>query len=576
MNLKNISLSFDETYHIYNGKPLYKKIFKSVMSFHPPGVAAIKNITGAYHIDLEGNPIYDKKFIEAFGYYDGIAAVMDESGWYHIDLKGEQLYNERYKWVGNFQEERCPVRDKLGKYFHIKKNGKPAYDKKYKYVGDFKYGIAVIYDNDGYARHINKQGKFIHKSKYRELGVFHKGFAITRDNYGAFHINKDGNPLYQERYQWVEPFYNEFSFVCKKNGEKLIINKKGEQIHRIYDESSQIIRKDLRQKLKGMLVGYWKTQIIYSIVKLGVLDKIKLGFNTFQKLLDKLKIPEPSLDMIIKVLKLWDFINEKNSYYTLKNLGYLLTEDYPGRLKYAALMWGDEHYKVMGKLLDALKSYKPQFKRIYNQEIFSYLNNNKDKYLIYNEAMKEYNLDYDNILLNYDFSDTEIILDVGGGSGNLLVKILQNNKNIKKGILFDLPTVINKAKETIKDDSIKRKIKFISGNFFEDIPVIADVVLMSRVIHDWNDQKALKILSNINRCLDDNGKLILFDMIVPENPKYDAGITLNFNLLVCVGGKERKLKDLNRLLKNAGFKILDVKNENGIISMIIAKKVDFN
>ena len=344
--LEKIELSRDETHHIYNGNPLYEDVFTSVMSFHSPGIAAVKDKTGAYHIDLEGKPIYQQRFIKTFGFYIGIAAVVDESGWFHINAKGKPQYNGIYDWVGNFQEEVCPVRNKNGFYFHIKKDGSLLYDKNYKYTGDFKYGIAVVYDNNGYAQYIDKSGTLLHQKRFNELGVFHKGFATAKDNRGAFHLNKKGDQLYKDRYRWVEPFYNGYAFVCKKNEEKLIIDEQGQIIQEIVNQDSPIIQYQLKNHLMGELVGYWKTQIIHSIVELEILDKIKSGKNTFSRLLKASQLPTSSLKMIIQVIKIWDFIDEKNGEYFLNYLGNLLTEDHSQSLKYAALMWVKNTTKI--------------------------------------------------------------------------------------------------------------------------------------------------------------------------------------------------------------------------------------
>ncbi len=572
INLDKISLSMDETHHLYSGKPLYQKRFKSVMSFHSPGVAAVMDESGSYHIDLNGESIYNKRFLKTFGFYEKIAAVMDDSGWYHINLEGEPLYGERFKWVGNFQEERCVVRDKDGNYFHIKTDGNSAYNDRYKYVGDFKYGIAVVYDSNGYARHIDKEGYFINDKTFQELGVFHKGYAIVKDNRGAFHINKAGEPLYKQKYKWVEPFYNGFAFVCDNFNQKFIINEDGKIFHTVVDENSNLIKISSRKNLMAKLVGYWVTQILYSIVKLEVLEAIKKGYNTFQKLNEYLGIPNNSLDMIIKLLKVWNFITEFNGIFKVNYIGDLLTESHPRSLKYATLMWGDEHYIVMSRLCDALKSYKSQFKNIYDSDVFQYFNKNKDKGVIFHKAMKEYGVDYDDLLLLHDFNETKTIMDVGGGSGPLLEKILIKNDHIEEAFLFDLPTIIENAQNSIKDDKIKSKIKFISGDFLNEIPIKVDAIVMSRVLHDWDDSKVLTILKNINLSLNENGTLILFEIIVPEDSNYDVGITLNFNLLVCTGGKERTLKEFQSLLKKGKFKISQIKQGKSSISLIIAKK----
>ena len=572
MNLEDISLSRDETYHIYNNKPLYSKKFDLVMSFHPPGIAAVKDENGAYHIDMKGTPVYEKRFIKTIGFYSDIAGVEDVSGWYHINLNGNPIYNERYDWVGNFQEDRCPVRDIYGDYFHIKKDGTPAYGENYKYVGDFKYGIAVVYLEEGLATHIDKFGNKIHKNKYEELGVFHKGFAIAKDNQGAFHIDKKGKSLYEERYRWLEPFYNNFSFACKHNGEKVVIDQKGIVVHEILNDNSEFIKKKARNRLMGILVGYWETQIIYSIVKLNVLDYIKDGFNTFNKLLEKVNIPKPSMEMIIRVLKVWNFISEKESKYNLNYLGNLLTEDYPNGLKYAALMWGNEHYITMSRLFEALITYKPQFKEIFNQDVFHYFNANKKRGAIFNKAMAEYGVDYDELLELYDFKDSRVVMDVGGGSGHLLEKLLNKFETIGKGVLFDLTSVINNTTRSNPSEVFSTKIEFLTGDFFEAIPMKVDTVVMSRVIHDWSDEKVLRILQNVYNALFEDGRLVLFETIVPDDPNTDVAVTLNFNLLVCVGGKERTLTEFKALLEKANFRVSSIKHGKGIISLIVAKK----
>ncbi len=180
--VEEIKLSRDETYHIYNDIPLYEKIFASVMSFQPPGIAAVRDETSAYHINLDGKPIYQKRFIKTFGFYGGIAAAVDESGWFHINTKGKPQYKKTYNWVGNFQEERCVVRDKEGNYFHIKTDGNSAYNEQYNYVGDFKYGIAVVYNKDGRAKQIDIYGKDVNKKLFEEKPDVKAGWSLEYSN----------------------------------------------------------------------------------------------------------------------------------------------------------------------------------------------------------------------------------------------------------------------------------------------------------------------------------------------------------------------------------------------------------
>ncbi|EHQ36147.1 hypothetical protein [Methanoplanus limicola] len=226
--INNISVSFDEKYHILNESPLYSKKFDHVMSFHKPGLAAVKDSSGSYHIDIKGNAAYKRVFLSTFGFYNEIAAVSDESGFFHIRPDGSDLHNSRYAWSGNFQEDRCVVRDFSGDYFHIDNKGNKPYSEKYAYVGDYKYGIACVYDYNGLATHIDLNGHLIHGKMFEECSPFHKGHSVVKEKFGYFHIDKYGNELYSERFLWIESYYNGVALCRTKDGRLCRLSDKGE------------------------------------------------------------------------------------------------------------------------------------------------------------------------------------------------------------------------------------------------------------------------------------------------------------------------------------------------------------
>jgi len=186
--------------------------------------------------------------------------------------------------------------------------------------------------------------------------------------------------------------------------------------------------------------------------------------------------------------------------------------------------------------------------------------------------MKEYGVDYDNVVDNLELLDIKTIMDVGGGIGTLLLKILIKYNNIKKAILLDLPSIISHAKKYLYDINMLNKIQIIHANFFEKIPVNLDVILLSRVLHNWDDFNALKILKNVYNVLENHGKLYIIETIIPENLDADLEISLNFNLLVMTGGKERTLKEFEKILTLTNFDIFKVKKTYGILLIIIVKK----
>ena len=117
-------ISEDASHHVYRGRPAYPSRFHEVLKFHEPGLAPVRDSSGAIpHHPRWFGPAYKPRHIRTFGFYEGRAAVHSEDGWFHILPDGESLYRERYAWCGNFQESRCTVRLVSGEYFHITGDG---------------------------------------------------------------------------------------------------------------------------------------------------------------------------------------------------------------------------------------------------------------------------------------------------------------------------------------------------------------------------------------------------------------------------------------------------------------------
>ncbi|RAR46477.1 WG repeat-containing protein [Flavobacterium lacus] len=230
MNWQAIKVSDNNTHFLFEGKAIFDKNFIEVLKFHSPGIAPVKDISGAYHIDSNGNEIYQNRYARTFGFYCNRAAVIENNQWFHINEKGERIYSNYYLWTGNYQENRCTVRDLKNNYFHIDLLGNRLYIEEYSYAGDFKDGVACVKSQDGLFRHINQNGNLINNKSFLDLGVFHKNFATAKDAKGWFHIDKNGDELYPERYMFAEPFYNGFALATKSDNSKLIINEQGGKI----------------------------------------------------------------------------------------------------------------------------------------------------------------------------------------------------------------------------------------------------------------------------------------------------------------------------------------------------------
>jgi len=208
---------------------LYPARFGLVRDYHEPGLAPARDASGAFHIDVQGKPVYTCRFVEAWGFYDGLASVEEaDRGWLHVRADGSPLYPERFDWCGNFQECRCAVRGTDGLYAHLDTNGCRVSIVGHLYAGDYREHAAVVrYTDDRLCGHVDTHGHPLHSRRFIDLDVFHKGYARARDSRGWFHVSRDGRDAYGERFANVEPFYNGTAFSETHSGDRVLITPDG-------------------------------------------------------------------------------------------------------------------------------------------------------------------------------------------------------------------------------------------------------------------------------------------------------------------------------------------------------------
>lgn len=230
MSWQRAVVAADRTHHVLSGRPLYGERFDEVLAFHDPGLAPARRGNVAWHIRDDGTAAYPQRFRQTFGFYAGVATVESDDGWHHVRPDAADAYATRFAWCGNYQQDRCAVRDVDGLYLHIDIEGAAAYAARWRYVGDFREGLAVVQSDDGRSTHIDPTGHPAHDAWFRDLDVFHKGAARARDDRGWMHIARSGRPLYARRFAMVEPFYNGQARVELFDGALEVIEPSGQVV----------------------------------------------------------------------------------------------------------------------------------------------------------------------------------------------------------------------------------------------------------------------------------------------------------------------------------------------------------
>ena len=548
-------ISEDASHHVYRGRPAYRSRFHEVLKFHEPGLAPVLDASGAYHITPDGRPAYEPRHIRTFGFYEGLGAVHSEDGWFHILPDGSPLYEERYAWCGNFQESRCAVREADGDYLHIAVDGTPAYGARYRYAGDFKDGCAVVQREDGKHIHIDTSGNRLHGRWFQDLDVFHKTYARACDSDGWHHVDMTGEPLYGERFRNVEPFYNGQARVEGFDGSLSNISESGQTLMELRGPSQSHL-----DGLSGDMVGLWRTQTIHAAVELGVFESLPASAEEVERRAQVHGSVGPRLMRALTELGLvWkDTVGD----YQPTERGSLLMRSHLLSLADAARHWGRESYEAWSEVTESLLTGESNFERSHGANFFDWIRDRPADLQAHHSAMSTYaRHDYRDLADSVDFTAHDSILDAGGGTGELAFALLRSCPGLEATVM-DRAEVVEPARPPT---DLEGRCRFIEGDLFQKWPVTSD----ARVVHDWPDRDALRILRRAREAMPKEGTLYVIEMVLDQET--GRGGLLDLNMLVMTQGAERTEKQFRDILHEAGFRLLDLIETKSVSSVLVGR-----
>ena len=152
-------------------------------------------------------------------------------------------------------------------------------------------------------------------------------------------------------------------------------------------------------------------------------------------------------------------------------------------------------------------------------------------------------------------------MDVGGGHGVLMRGVLEAHPHVR-GVVFDLPGVIESTRAHLADAGLTDRCEAIAGDFFDAVPAGGDAYVLSWILHDWDDESAVRILANCRAAMGDAGRLLAIELVVPadDEPPSSPEVkwllkTADIEMLAVVGGRERTAAEYRKLYASAGFEL---------------------
>jgi hypothetical protein len=330
---------------------------------------------------------------------------------------------------------------------------------------------------------------------------------------------------------------------------------------------------DPAQQVLSVATGYMASSALYVALDLAIPDRLRGGAMTTADLAAATGANEGALHRILRLLTSLGLFEEvEPRKYGLTAASTLLCKGVPGSMREMAIFLPDPtHFRVYAELKESVMTGKPAADKTLGKPIFEYLAEHPDYSEVFNDAMTALSAPVASAAIEaFDFSRFSSVVDVAGGHGEVLISILKACPDTR-GVLAELGHVAAGARSRIADAGLTDRCEAVECDFFKAVPSGGDAYVMKHIIHDWDDERALLILRNINDAMGDNGgTVVLLESVIPDGPTPDFGKFIDIEMLAMPGGLERTAEEFRVLFDDAGFELTNIVSTKSPLSVVEA------
>ena len=325
-----------------------------------------------------------------------------------------------------------------------------------------------------------------------------------------------------------------------------------------------------------LIESFRRSKAMFAAVSLGIFDVLERAPVNLTTLATELRVqPEPLERLLdacvgLKLLRRNGAVYENEpvaSTYLCRTSERALT----GYILYSNHVL----FPLWSHLEDAVREGTPRWKQAFDIEggIFDHFFRTDEAKQTFIQGMHGLGLlSSPKVVEAFDLSRFRRLADLGGATGHLAMAACERYPHVH-AIVFDLPHVVETARAQVSKSPASSRIDVIAGDFFHDELPEADLFAMSRILHDWSEDKIHPLLTKIYQRLPAGGGLLLGEKLLHEDKAAPTSAHLqSLNMLVCTEGKERTLGEYRRLLENAGFRDVQGKFTGSPLDAVLAHK----
>jgi hypothetical protein len=331
--------------------------------------------------------------------------------------------------------------------------------------------------------------------------------------------------------------------------------------------------------LRQITYGLRASQALYVAAKLHIADHLARRHMNSVELATVTKTDSAALHRVMRTLCALDvFAESSTGEFSLNSTAELLRSDTPGSFRAAVLFSvGDVRWRCWSDLLGTVRAGGGGAERALGTGLFEFYATHPEQSEIHDQAMRAISAaQVAAVLSAMDFSQAGVVVDVGGGTGELLAAILAATPTLR-GVLFDLPHVVAHAPCVLSDSGVIDRVQVVGGSFFDSVPLNGNTYLFKTVLHDWDDARGTVILRNCRKSMKSGDKLLIIERELPELGQparaVEAFLADLEMLVMTPGGRERTGSEFAKLLSDSDFQLVRTTPTSSPISIFEAHPV---
>lgn len=336
---------------------------------------------------------------------------------------------------------------------------------------------------------------------------------------------------------------------------------------------------DPAARLYRLATGHFVSRALRLVATLGLADLLTDGPRPLAELAAATGMHAPSLGRVLRLLVAEGIFAEAAGAFALTPLGAGLRRDAAGSSRATVLHFTGPRMEAAWADLEAcVRTGEPAHRRRGVTDPFADPSRTPEERAIFDAAMGELARTVAAAVASaYDFSAFRTIVDVGGGSGALLVALLERHGALR-GIVLDRPAPVDRARRRIAEAGLGDRGSAVPGDFFDEVPAGGDAYLLKHVLHDWDDARATAILAACRRAMAPASRLLIIEGVYPTpvaaTPESRRAAATDVNMLVSTGGRQRSAEAFRTLLEGAGFALTRIVPTASPVCIVEAARID--